>query len=30
MNGRISSTSAILPIDQKDRILRFNSFNARV
>lgn len=28
MNGRVSSTVAFYQIDQKDRILRFNSFNA--
>jgi iron complex outermembrane receptor protein len=27
-NGRVSSTIAVFQIDQKDRILRFNSFNA--
>jgi iron complex outermembrane recepter protein len=28
LNGRVSSTVAVFQIDQKDRILRFNSFNA--
>jgi iron complex outermembrane recepter protein len=28
MNGRLSSTVAIFQIDQRDRILRFNSFSA--
>jgi iron complex outermembrane receptor protein len=28
LNGRVSSTLAVFRIDQKDRILRFNSFNA--
>src|ERR1043165_1934378 len=27
-NGRLSSTIAVFQIDQKDRILRFNTFNA--
>ncbi|MEY2880008.1 MAG: Ferripyoverdine receptor precursor [Verrucomicrobiota bacterium] len=27
LNGRVSSTLAVFQIDQKDRILRFNSFN---
>ncbi len=27
-NGRVSSTVAVFQIDQRDRILRFNSFNA--
>jgi iron complex outermembrane receptor protein len=28
LNGRVSSTVAVFQIEQKDRILRFNSFNA--
>ncbi|MBC7369372.1 MAG: TonB-dependent receptor [Undibacterium sp.] len=28
LNGRVSSTVAVFQIDQKDRILNFNSFNA--
>jgi len=28
LGGRISSTVAVYQIDQKDRILRFNSFNS--
>lgn len=28
LGGRVSSTVAVFQIDQKDRILRFNSFNA--
>ncbi len=28
LNGRVSSTVAVFQIDQKDRILRFNSFSA--